>query len=179
MTEISKQLAISPSSVYRYITLFDQTGDMKPKTYRNGPPKLLGDVEQLFLLRMILSQPGVYLSEIRAKLVAKYGVPVDVSTICRTLKHMGCTRQDIQRISLQRSKEKRATFMAEVSMYGQSMLLWIDESGCDKRNCKRKHGYSVRGMTPVQWRIQGVSLVSIDTPFWASYHHGQCVHTSC
>ena len=116
VTEISQQLAISPSSVYRYITLFsEQTGDVKPKTYRHGPPKLLGDVEQLFLLRMILSQPGVYLSKIRAKLVAKYGVPVDVSTICRTLEHMGCTRQVIQRISLQRSEEKRAIYI-----YGRS-----------------------------------------------------------
>ena len=100
-----------------------------------------------------MSQPGIYLSEIRAKLVARYGVTVDVATICRTLKYMGCTRQVIQRISLQRSEEKRATFMAEVSMYDPSMLLWIDESGCDKRNCKRKRGYSMRGMTPVDHRL--------------------------
>ncbi len=29
-----------------------------------------------------------------------------------------------------------------------SMLIWIDESGCDKRNCLRKRAYSARGMTP-------------------------------
>ena len=38
-------------------------------------------------------------------------------------------------------------------MYDLSMLLWIDESGCGKRNCKRKCGYSVRGMTPVDHRL--------------------------
>ena len=153
MTEISQLLAISPSSVYRYITLFEQTGDVKPRSYRHGPPKLLGDMEQLFLLRVITSHPGIYLSEIRAKLITKFGVTMDVSTICRTLKYMGCTRQVIQRISLQRSDEDRAKFMAQVSMYDPSMLLWIDESGCDGRNCKRKRGYSVRGMTPQDHRL--------------------------
>ena len=54
VTEISRYLAVSPSSVYRYITLFEQTGDVNQKSYRHGPPKLLGDMEQLFLLRVIL-----------------------------------------------------------------------------------------------------------------------------
>ena len=44
--------------MYRYITLFEQTGDVKPKSYRHGPPKLLGDIEQLFLLQVILTYPG-------------------------------------------------------------------------------------------------------------------------
>ena len=88
--DLATTIAISPSFIYKYITLFEQTGDLKPKSYRHGPPKLLGDMEQLFPLRVLLSQPGVYLGEIHAKLVAKYGVPVDVST---TLKYMGCTRK--------------------------------------------------------------------------------------
>ena len=150
VTQISHLLGLSPSSVYRYLTLFRQTGDVKPKSYRHGPPMLLGDMEQLFLLRVILSCPGIYLGEI---LFAKFGVSVDVTTICRTLKYMGCTRQVIQRISLQRSEEMRAKFMAEVSVYDPAMLLWIDESSCDQRNCNRKRGYSVRGMTPVDHRL--------------------------
>ena len=149
VTEISQLLAISPSSVYRYITLFEQTGDVKPRSYCHGPPKLLGDVEQLFLLRVITSHPGIYHSEIRAKLVTKFGVTMDISTIiCRTLKYMGCTRQVIQRILLQCSSEDRAKFMVQVSMYDPFMLLWIDESGYDERNCKHKRSYSVRGMAP-------------------------------
>ena len=47
--------------------------------------------------------------------------------------------------SAERSDEQRAKFMAEVSMYDPSMLLWVDESGCDLSNCMRNHGYSLRG----------------------------------
>ena len=51
-------------SVRRYISLFHQTGDVEPKSQRHGPQKLLGDFGQLTLLHIILSNPGIYLSEI-------------------------------------------------------------------------------------------------------------------
>ena len=138
VVEISQYLSVSPSSVYRFIYLFHRTGDVKPRSFRHAPPKLLGDMEQLVLLRLVLNNPGIYLSEIQASLISRFGVTVDVSTICRTLKFMGCTRQVIQRVALQRSDERRAKFMAEVSVFDPSMLIWIDESGCDRRNCMRK-----------------------------------------
>lgn len=147
-SEVAKHLCLSKRSVYRYLQKFDQTGDVKATTYRHGPLRLLGDLEQIVLLRIITSNPGIYLSEVESKLFDRFGVHVSLSTICRTLKYMGCTRQVIQRIALQRSDEKRARFMAEVSAYDPSMLIWIDESGCDRRNYIRKRGYSVRGMTP-------------------------------
>ena len=79
----------------------------------------MGDFEQLVLL---LGNPGIYLHEVQAKLLAQFGVTVGVATICRTLKFMGCTRQVIQHINVhvpvQRSEELRAKFMADISVYG-------------------------------------------------------------
>ena len=43
--------------------------------------------------------------------------------------------------------------MAQVSMYDPSMLLWLDESGCDKRNTVRKYGYSIRGIPLCDQRL--------------------------
>lgn len=51
-----------------------------------------------------------------------------------------------QHITLQRNDDCRARFMAEVSVYNPAMLVWVDESGCDKRNCVRKQAYSIRGL---------------------------------
>ena len=50
--------------------MFEQTGDVQPKTQEHGPSKLLGDYEQLVLLRIILENTGIYmyLSEIQKKL---------------------------------------------------------------------------------------------------------------
>ena len=130
---ISKLLFISEKTVRRYLRRFWQTGEMQPQAHRNG----LGDYEKLILLRIVLTHPGIFL----------------LRTILRALKSMGCTRQVICQIPIQRSEMMRAKFMAEISVYDPSMLVWLDESGCDRRNAIRKYGYSVRGMRPVEYRI--------------------------
>lgn len=43
--------------------------------------------------------------------------------------------------------------MAHVSIYDPSMLVWLDESGCDKRNTVRKYGYSIRGIPLYDQRL--------------------------
>lgn len=68
-----------------------------------------------------------------------------LQTICRTLKLMVCSRKVIQHIPVQQSEELRAKFIADISVYDPSMLVWIDESGCDWQHSLRK---SLRGMPP-------------------------------
>ena len=153
VSDISQLLCVSERTVRRFVTLFRQTGDIKLKSQRHGPPKLMGDYEQLLLLRLILSHPGIYLHEIQSKLTTTLGVTISPATICRTLKFMGCTRQVLQHIAFQRDEEQRARSMAEVSVYDPSMLLWIDESGCDRRHSMRKRAYSIRGKPPRDHRL--------------------------
>lgn len=112
--------------------MFEQSGEVTPKKSRPGPLKLLGDFEQLFLLRTILENTGIYLHEIQAKIEASFGVSVSVATIGRTLKFMNCSRQVIQHIDIHQNDDLWAKFMAEVSMYDPKMLIWIDESGCNR-----------------------------------------------
>lgn len=151
--DIAQLLSISQKSVRRYISQFESTGDVEPAAHRHGPQRLLGDFEQLILLKLILESPGIYLHEIQAKLLCMFGVTVHCSTLCKTLKFMGCSRQVIQHLAVQRSDELRANFMAEISLYDPSMLIWLDETGCDRRNSTRKRGYSIRGMPPRDHRI--------------------------
>ena len=67
--EISNLLLLSERSVRWYISLFHQTDNVEPKSQRHGPQKLLGDFGQLTLLHIILSNPGIYLSEIKEELI--------------------------------------------------------------------------------------------------------------
>ena len=52
--EVSELLCLSERTVRRYLTLFHQTGDVKPVSRRNGAQRLLGDLEQLHLLQIVL-----------------------------------------------------------------------------------------------------------------------------
>ena len=151
--DISRILCLHERTARSNINKFWQTGDIQPQEHQNGPSALFGDHERLVLLRIILDNPGIYLYEIRDKLFARFGVSVSETTICRALKYMGCTRQVIRHIAIQRSEIMRAKFMAEISVYDPSMLIWLDESGCDRRNAMRKYAYSVRGMRPVKHRL--------------------------
>ena len=149
---ISRQMCISERSVTRYPALFQQTGDV-PKTQRHGLERLLGDFEQLGLLQLILENTGIYLHELQERFYSRFGVTISVPTICRTLRHMGCSRRVICYIALQRSDELRAKFMAEMRLYDADMFIWIDKSGCDRRNSTRKLAYIIRGVPPVDHRI--------------------------
>ena len=151
--DVAQLLNVCSRTVTRYVKLFDQTGDIMPRQYRHGPCRLLGQFEQLILLRLIIDNPGIYIAELQDKLLTKCAITCSAATICRTLKHMGCSRQKIQRIALQRSDQCRGKFMAEIAMYDPAMFVWIDETGCDRRNYMRRCGYSVRGIPPRDHRL--------------------------
>ena len=151
--DIAQLLSISARTVRRYTDLFYRTGDVLPRPRRSGPPRLLGDHEQLVLLRVITENPGIYLHKIQYKLLTIFGVEVAVSIICKTIHGMGCTQQKKQHVASQQSVECRAKFMAEISMFDPAMFVWIDETGCDRRNSMRKYGYSIRGLPPREYRV--------------------------
>ena len=161
---------MSESTVRRYLKKFWLTGDILPVDYHHGPSPILSDFEYLVILRLINENPGIYLHELKAKLLDIFGTTVSATTLCRTLhEKMGCTRQVIQHIALQQNDVVRAQFMGEITAYDPSMLIWIDESGCDRRDSIRKRGYSFRGMTPRDHRLlsrgkrySAIPILSID-----------------
>lgn len=162
---------ISEHTVRRYTTKFQQCGDVASVQDKNGPALILGPFEQLTLLRIILDCPGIYLREIRDRLFEVYGFNICLSTIHRTLHIMGYSRQVMHRVAIQvmhrvaiqKSDELRAKFFADISVYDPQMLLWIDESGCDRRHTVRKYGYSVRGRPLCDQRllVQGTRFSAI------------------
>ena len=142
LARIAENTCLSERTVRRYLHLFNTTGDVQPRRRRYGPLPLFGDFEQLTLLGLILDNTGIFL------LYEEFGVLVSAPTICRTLKSMGCTRRFIRHVALQRSEVLRAQFMSEISVYDPEMIIWIDESGCDRRNSLRKFAYTLRGLPP-------------------------------
>ena len=63
-----------------------------------------------------------------------------------------------------RDEVLRAQYVAEVSMYRPEMLVYLDESGCDRRDSLRKKGYSLRGKPAKLQRLlvrgQRVSVIA-------------------
>ena len=53
--------------------------------------------------------------------------------------------------------------MAEISLFDPQMLVWVDETGSNRRNFVRTHGYSLKGMRAVshQLRVGGKRINAI------------------
>ena len=151
--EISKQLYLSESSIERYIHLFNHTGDIAPKNQRHGPLPAMSEFEEVTLLQTLLDTPSLYLHEVQKELHDITGSFYDCATICRAIKRLGLSRKKMRRVALQRCELKRAEFISEVLEFDPSMLVFVDETGSDRRNSVRKYGYSLRGMTPVTHQL--------------------------
>lgn len=146
--EISHVLFICEASVQRYRSLFYTTGDVAPKDHASGPEKMLGEFEQFTVLQTLIHRPTSYLSEVQHDLFEATGVWTSASTICRMIRDQGFTRKKVQLKALQRSEEKRVEYMAEISNFSADMLIWIDETGSNRRKSVRQYGYALRGSPP-------------------------------
>ena len=161
--EVSDLLYMSERSVRRYTELYFTTGDVKPCRQRHGPVPLLSETEQLTVLQSMIYKPTIYLEELQHDLHEAFGTWVHLSTICRTVHRLGFTRKRVQQIAIQCSETLRNEYMAEISMFDPDMLIWVDETGSNRRDSIRTYGYSCQGMRAVSHvlRVSGSRINAI------------------
>ena len=120
---------------------FELTGEVQPSSQPRQPSlHKLSQFEECLKITIIMESSTLYFHEICKEIHKITGKSVSESTVCRLLRS-----QKERMIAKQRSDYLRAVFMAEVLMYRHHQFIWIDESGCDARNYRRKFGYSLRG----------------------------------
>lgn len=162
-SRIADLLYIHASTVRRIIAQYDSTGDVAPRSYRHGPMPMLRKPEEFSIVESILANPGTYLEELQEELYKNTGTWASVSTICRAIHRLGFTRKKLRHLAIQQSELKRKEFMEEMEYINPNMIVWLDETGSDRRNERRKFGYHLRGMTPTEYKftIRGKRLSSI------------------
>ena len=122
---------------------------------RNGPYPILDESGVLLLVDLLLAKPGIYLRELEHELYIRTGtivhVPLDHLSCNKEVPAVGFTRLKLQYVALQ----QRIKFIAEVMVvFHYSMMLWIDETGCDRRNALHKYAYGIRGQRPRDHQLQ-------------------------
>ena len=143
---IGSNLGVDRSTVIRNVALFRATGTVSKKKYpKERAARELTTPAQLFVLNLVVQRPGIYLHEIQEELEASLMVTVSLSTICRFLQTSGFTRQRLCTIALQQDRFLREQFILDISVYSPEMLIFVDETGADRRNSLRKYAYSLRG----------------------------------
>ena len=144
--QIGANLGVDSSTVQRTIHLFESTGSVHKRPYpEERLEKKLTPTVELIIMTLVTQQPRILLQELQTLLYCDYAVNIGLSTICQFLHKNGFSRQRMVLIAKQRDEYLRATFATDVSCYKREMLVFLDETGADRRNTMRKYGYSLRG----------------------------------
>ncbi|CAK38232.1 uncharacterized protein An03g03280 [Aspergillus niger] len=72
------------------------------------------------------------------------------STISDTLRQSGWSRKECRQQARELNADLRDDYMHLISEFQSFHLVYVDESGCDKRTGFRRSGWSPSGTTPVQ-----------------------------
>jgi transposase len=116
----------------------------------SGRPRYLSPPIADALRQYLLEHPGRYLDEQVVFLWDEFKVMVSNATISRSLTRMGWSKKVARRVAQERNADLRDFYLHNLSAYETYHLIYIDESGCDKRIGFRRTGWSPLGVTPVQ-----------------------------
>lgn len=178
--QIAQNLGVDKSTVSRILQLFHTTGSLckKSKSSANAFRKLTSPA-QMLILNLVIEKPGIYLKEIQEELLHTLMLEVDISTICRFLHSNGFTHQKLCLVAIQQDEFLRQKFILDVSVYKTEMLIFLDETGGDRRNAVRKHGYSMRGIPLKKHtllvrgkRVSAIALMSVNGIIDVSFSKG-------
>ena len=150
---VAKDNYACKSTVERLVNRYKTTGDVLSVQEKHGPSHKLSDQEELIVLQLFLDKSGIYLREVQEELFDITGTWVSCATICRRTKCLGLSRQKMRNVALMRSEVLRAQYIADISVFDPSMLVFVDETGCERRNSIRRYAYGLRGITPVQHQL--------------------------
>lgn len=81
----------------------------------------------------LLEKPVLYLEEMAVFLWDDFEAHVSTHSISRTLKDLGWSNKAARQIAKEQSAELRDSYLYKLTQFRSYHLVFIDESGCDKR----------------------------------------------
>ena len=141
--QIARNLSVDVSTVWRTVKLFHDKGTVAP-TKNKGYCKL-SEFEQFAILEVVIEKPSVYLKEICEHVHDLTGTVISESAVSRFLKRNNFSRKKLSNIARQRNLALRIEFVDECKNYRPDMMVFVDETGCDRRSSMRAYGYAMRG----------------------------------
>jgi transposase len=152
--DIARHLNVDKSTVYRVVSLFEETGTVCTiQGYREKPQKKLSTRDEIAILTAVVEDPSMYLHELKHCLLQSTGTDISTASICKLLHKSGFSHKKLAFRAQQRREELRVKFMTEMTAYEPEMLVFVDETGSDKRSSLRKYGYALMGKRAVAEKV--------------------------
>lgn len=125
-------------------------GEVKAPPNKGGRPRSLPPVMVKALCDYLIEKPLLYLDELALCILEDFDEEVTACSISRALKREGWPKKKAKQKARERNPELRDDYFHIISNYHSYQLVFVDESGCDKRIGIRRTGWSPLGISPVQ-----------------------------
>lgn len=146
---IATQARCSARAVRR-ISCEDPIEMAKRAQSRVGRRSCISEPMRKFLRDVLIKEPDLYRDEMADLLHEEFGGIASERSIGRALQAIDWTRKRMYRTAQQRDPDLRTKFLYDIAEYPSDHLIFIDESGCDRRIGYRHWGWSQRGTAPVK-----------------------------
>lgn len=117
---------------------------------RGGRRRRITPVMLEALKDKLLEKPGMYQDEMVLFLYDEFDILVNISAVSRALASAGWTKKATRQVAKGRNADLRDYYLHNLSDFKSYHLVYVDESGCDKRIGFRRTGWSPLGVAPVQ-----------------------------
>ncbi|KAL0929468.1 uncharacterized protein CTRU02_215634 [Colletotrichum truncatum] len=115
-----------------------------------GRPRTITPPMLAALCDRLIEKPTMYCDEMVLFLHDEFDTLVTASSIGRALKAAGWSKKVARTVAREQNPDLRLDYLHELSAFSSYHLVYVDESGCDKRAGFRRTGWSPHGVTPVQ-----------------------------
>lgn len=127
-----------------------QFGRVKAPPNKSGRPRELTPVMVQALFDYLIEKPYSYIDEMELFFLDEFQKKVTKSCISCILKHEGWSNKAMKQKARERNPDLRDKYSHFVSDFSSYYLVYVDESGCDKRIGFRRTGWSPLGTSPTQ-----------------------------
>ncbi|KAM0714702.1 hypothetical protein Q7P37_009719 [Cladosporium fusiforme] len=148
--EIATAVECSERSVRYARSNLLRFGSTKAPPNGGGRPAKITPPMKTALREHLLEKPTLYQEEMVTFLEEEFGVQVARSSVGKVLDSVGWSKKKTRRVAQEQNADLRDFHIHTMSQYASYQLVFVDESGCDKRVGYRRTGWSPRGIAPVQ-----------------------------
>jgi transposase len=149
-SQMAEAAGCHPSTIRRLRSNMCLFGSVKAPPNKGGRPRSLTPVMIKVLCDHLLEKPHLYLDEMAIFLWDEFQVQVTTCNISRALKSEGWSKKTAKQKAKERNADLRDAYFHFISDFCSYHLVYVDESGCDKRIGFRRTGWSPLGITPSQ-----------------------------
>ncbi|EED14549.1 conserved hypothetical protein [Talaromyces stipitatus ATCC 10500] len=148
--QMAESAGCNERTIRRLRSNMRQFGSVKAPPNRRGRPRTLAPFMIQALCDHLLEKPYLYLDEMALFIWDEFQVQATIYCISRALDREGWSKKTAKQKARERNADLRDEYSYFISDFCSYHLIYVDESGCDKRIGFRRTGWAPLGVAPSQ-----------------------------